>query len=132
MCSPDDIGISVSYPLPGTKFFDAVQAQLGKKQNWQDSSDLAMLYQGPFSTDFYRQLHTVIHKEFRARKLWKSTKKRFDLRDVVRLSFNMLTLPTSRWKLRRLAVGGENTFPLPHMDYEQAATPTLQEVERGN
>jgi radical SAM superfamily enzyme YgiQ (UPF0313 family) len=42
---PDDIGVSVSYPMPGTKFFEAVHAQLGEKQNWQDSSDLAMLYQ---------------------------------------------------------------------------------------
>ena len=65
---PDDIGISVSYPLPGTKFYAAVREQLGEKQNWQDSSDLAMLYQGPFGTAFYRQLHTVLHNEFRARK----------------------------------------------------------------
>jgi len=34
---PDDIGVSVSYPLPGTKFFDRVQAQLGAKTNWSDS-----------------------------------------------------------------------------------------------
>ncbi len=28
---PDDIGVSLSYPLPGTGFFDRVQAQLGMK-----------------------------------------------------------------------------------------------------
>jgi anaerobic magnesium-protoporphyrin IX monomethyl ester cyclase len=67
-CDPDDIGISVSYPLPGTKFYDAVSEQLGEKQNWRDSQDLAMLYRGPFSTEFYRKLHSVVHKEFRARK----------------------------------------------------------------
>jgi anaerobic magnesium-protoporphyrin IX monomethyl ester cyclase len=71
-CDPDDVGISVSYPMPGTKFYDAVREQLGEKQNWQDSQDLAMLYQGPFSTEFYRKLHGVVHKEFRARKAWKS------------------------------------------------------------
>ena len=80
-CDPDDIGISVSYPMPGTKFYDAVREQLGEKQNWQDSQDLAMLYQGPFSTEFYRKLHSVIHKEFRARKAWKSLKSG---RDVAR------------------------------------------------
>ena len=37
---PDDIGVSVSYPLPGTKFFERVQAQLGDKTNWSDSEDL--------------------------------------------------------------------------------------------
>jgi anaerobic magnesium-protoporphyrin IX monomethyl ester cyclase len=67
-CNPDDIGISVSYPLPGTKFFDAVRLQLGEKQNWVDSRDLEMLYQGPFTTHFYRKLHAVVHKEFRLRK----------------------------------------------------------------
>ena len=37
-CQPDDIGMSVSYPLPGTKFYDRVHDELGAKQNWQDSS----------------------------------------------------------------------------------------------
>ncbi|HMB81211.1 MAG TPA: glycosyltransferase, partial [Vicinamibacterales bacterium] len=41
-CAPDDIGVSVSYPLPGTTFYQRVQAQLGQKQNWVDSNDLAM------------------------------------------------------------------------------------------
>ncbi len=67
-CLPDDIGMSVSYPLPGTRFFAAVQHELGSKQNWQDSDDLAMLYRGPFSTSFYRMLHRVLHREFRARR----------------------------------------------------------------
>jgi anaerobic magnesium-protoporphyrin IX monomethyl ester cyclase len=67
---PDDIGVSVSYPLPGTRFYEAVRLQLGAQHNWIDSNDLAMLYQGPFSTAFYRQLHTVIHKQFRLQKVW--------------------------------------------------------------
>src|SRR5205814_61767 len=43
-CRPDDIGISVSYPLPGTAFFERVKADLGEKKNWVDSGDLAMMY----------------------------------------------------------------------------------------
>ena len=66
-CQPDDIGISVSYPLPGTKFYDRVRAGLGDRRNWVASDDLAMLYQGPFSTRYYRRLHGVVHKEFRLR-----------------------------------------------------------------
>ena len=71
-CAPDDIGISVSYPLPGTKFFERVKLELGEKQNWTDSEDLAMLYHGPFPTEFYRILHGRVHYEFRARKAWRA------------------------------------------------------------
>ena len=69
---PDDIGMSVSYPLPGTKFFRAVADQLGTKRNWVDSSDLEMMYRGPFSTAFYRKLHQVLHAEFRMRRSWRA------------------------------------------------------------
>ena len=69
---PDDIGISVSYPLPGTSFYERVKHEFGEKANWYDSEDLAMLYQGPFATEFYRQLHTVVHKDYRSEKYGKS------------------------------------------------------------
>jgi anaerobic magnesium-protoporphyrin IX monomethyl ester cyclase len=62
---PHDIGISVSYPLPGTGFYEKVKAQLSEKQNWTDSDDLAMMYQGTYSTAFYRRLHRYVHKRFR-------------------------------------------------------------------
>ena len=65
-CRPDDIGVSVSYPLPGTKFYERVRAQLGETQNWVDSDDLAMMYRATFVPDFYRTLHAVVHAEFRA------------------------------------------------------------------
>lgn len=123
-CDPDDIGISVSYPMPGTKFYDAVREELGEKQNWQDSQDLAMLYRGPFSTEFYRKLHSVVHKEFRARKAWKSLK---SSRDVARMGYNLLTLPIARLQLNQLAVSRNQAFVLPHMAHEAAATPTPQE-----
>jgi anaerobic magnesium-protoporphyrin IX monomethyl ester cyclase len=67
---PDDVGISVSYPLPGTKFYERVQLELGDKRNWLDSNDLAMLYRGPFPQEFYRVLHAVVHGEFRMRRAW--------------------------------------------------------------
>lgn len=123
-CDPDDIGISISYPMPGTKFYEAVRGQLGEKQNWQDSNDLAMLYQGPFSTDFYRQLHAVVHKEFRARKAWKSLK---NGRDAARLGYNLLTLPIARLQLNRLVSAPGNVPSLPHMPHDAAATPTPQD-----
>ena len=60
---PDDIGVSVAYPLPGTKFHERVRAQLGAKQNWSDTDDLAMLFHGTYTTGFYRRLRTALHHE---------------------------------------------------------------------
>jgi len=65
--APDDIGISVSYPLPGTRFHDSVQARLGEKRNWTQSDDLDPLFPGRFSRDFYRRLSRTVHAEFRTR-----------------------------------------------------------------
>lgn len=63
-CRPDEIGISVSYPLPGTKFYDRVKADLGEKQNWSESGDLALMFAGNYSAEYYKILHRVIHKRF--------------------------------------------------------------------
>jgi anaerobic magnesium-protoporphyrin IX monomethyl ester cyclase len=62
---PDDIGVSVSYPLPGTVFHARVQTQLGAKRNWGDSDDLAMMFQGTYVTEFYRQIRSTLHDEVR-------------------------------------------------------------------
>jgi anaerobic magnesium-protoporphyrin IX monomethyl ester cyclase len=58
---PDVIGVSVSYPLPGTPFHDRVANQLGERRHWQDSHDLAMLFRGRYTSDFYRSLHAGLH-----------------------------------------------------------------------
>jgi anaerobic magnesium-protoporphyrin IX monomethyl ester cyclase len=69
VCSewPDDIGVSVSYPLPGTRFHEAVRDQLGARRNWEDTNELAMLFQGTYSTAFYRQIRDQLHDEVRHR-----------------------------------------------------------------
>ncbi len=61
--SPDDIGVSVSYPLPGTEFYSLVAAELGSKQNWSDSGDLAMMFRGTYTSEFYTALHDALHLE---------------------------------------------------------------------
>jgi anaerobic magnesium-protoporphyrin IX monomethyl ester cyclase len=58
---PDEIGVSVSYPLPGTAFHRSVVAELGARRNWQDSGDLAMLFQGTYDTAFYRLVRDALH-----------------------------------------------------------------------
>jgi anaerobic magnesium-protoporphyrin IX monomethyl ester cyclase len=139
-CRPDDLGVSVSYPLPGTKFFHAVQQELGIKQNWVDSNDLAMLYRGPYTTAFYRTLHRVVHHEFRARKNLDELRAALrhprrlrpsHARRAASLLAHRLALPIARWQLDRLA-------HLPHqplavsprqLSASEAARPSPQEHE---
>ena len=129
--APDDIGISVSYPLPGTRFHAAVRDQLGQQQNWHDSDDLAMLYRGPFSTAFYRQLHRVVHKEFRVRKAWLRMREKAPWRErltgLARFAWHTVSLPLARWKLDRLASSTSEADALPHLPHEAAASPTPQD-----
>jgi len=136
-CRPDDIGMSVSYPLPGTKFYERVKDQLGVKQNWLDSNDLAMLYKGPYTTAFYRQLHRVLHKEFRARKYGRELRAlvrhprrltRRHLRRAAAMVYYAVTLPWERHRLNRLErVPHVGLDPLPvELDPEAAAIPSPQ------
>ena len=60
---PDEIGVSVAYPLPGTVFHERVRAQLGRRKNWRDTGDLAMLFQGTYDTAFYRKVRDLLHQE---------------------------------------------------------------------
>ncbi|WP_457446534.1 B12-binding domain-containing radical SAM protein [Roseateles sp. P5_E4] len=60
---PDDIGVSVSYPLPGTRFHEQVKAQLGAKTHWDDSGDLAMMFRGTFGSEVYRVVRDLLHEQ---------------------------------------------------------------------
>jgi anaerobic magnesium-protoporphyrin IX monomethyl ester cyclase len=60
---PDDIGVSVSYPLPNTAFYDRVGEQLGAKRNWIHSGELSMMFRSAYSTEFYRSLRNALHFE---------------------------------------------------------------------
>jgi len=60
---PDDIGVSVAYPLPGTKFFDVVKRELGAKRNWQESNDLDMMFAGTYRSEFYRAVRNLLHDQ---------------------------------------------------------------------
>ena len=60
---PDDIGVSVAYPLPGTKFFDLVKRELGSKRNWEESNDLDMMFFGTYRSEFYRSVRNLLHDQ---------------------------------------------------------------------
>jgi radical SAM superfamily enzyme YgiQ (UPF0313 family) len=62
---PCELGISVSYPLPGTLFYDKVKAQLQEKTNWTDSDELALMFRNTYPAPFYKQLHRYVHKSYR-------------------------------------------------------------------
>lgn len=62
---PDDIGVSVSYPLPGTKFYDKVAHELKEKTNWEDSDELALMFRNHHSPEYYKRLHRFVHKHYR-------------------------------------------------------------------
>ena len=53
----------MSYPLPGTKFHELVKEQLGGKTHWQESDDLDMMFQGTYTSDFYRAIRNLLHDQ---------------------------------------------------------------------
>jgi anaerobic magnesium-protoporphyrin IX monomethyl ester cyclase len=67
---PHDIGVSFSYPLPGTIFFDRVQEQIGAKTNWTDSDDLCLMFTAAYKDEFYLALRNALHAEVDS---WRTT-----------------------------------------------------------
>ena len=137
-CRPDDIGVSVSYPLPGTSFYERVKAELGQKQNWVDSNDLAMMYRATYVPDFYRALHALVHTEFRARKCADELKRAAGHPSALRLRHarralsyagHLLKRPVLRRRvdrLARLSPALPPTRPLVVLSQGAAAVPTDQ------
>jgi anaerobic magnesium-protoporphyrin IX monomethyl ester cyclase len=66
--APDDVGVSVAYPLPGTVFHDRFAAELGAHRNWRDTGELAMLFEGTFDTAFYRMVRDALHADVTLRR----------------------------------------------------------------
>ncbi|MGZ5133575.1 MAG: B12-binding domain-containing radical SAM protein [Flavitalea sp.] len=62
---PYQLGISVSYPLPGTKFYEKVKDQLKNKANWTDSDELKLMFHNTYTPAFYKQLHRYVHRNYR-------------------------------------------------------------------
>ncbi|HMU47008.1 MAG TPA: radical SAM protein [Chitinophagaceae bacterium] len=62
---PHEIGISISYPLPGTVFHEKVKQDLKEKSNWTDSDELALMFRNTYQPSFYKQLHRYVHKSYR-------------------------------------------------------------------
>lgn len=74
---PHDIGISVSYPLPGTKFYEKVKAGMTNKTNWTDSDEMNLMFSNTYRPAFYKQLYKYTHKTFRVHKALAAIKNMF-------------------------------------------------------
>ena len=110
-CLPEEIGISISYPLPGTKFHEHVRNELREKKNWVVSADLDLMFAGTYSAEFYRALHGIVHKKF---SVWRGKKEiqhavfhplslhRDSLRHIAGMAFHGLTLPLDQKRLQAL------------------------------
>ena len=112
---PYDIGISVSYPLPGTKFYEMVLSSLGEKQNWTVSDDLSMMYRGTFPPAFYRRLHRLTHKRFRLRQGLDQTQQwlktgRGNLRSILLTLYYAPAAWVDDWRLNRIYRNQSDNF----------------------
>jgi anaerobic magnesium-protoporphyrin IX monomethyl ester cyclase len=108
---PDNLGVSVSYPLPGTQFYDKVKDDLKLKANWTDSDDLAMLFKGTYSSAFYKKLQRYVHKEYRKSQGFSNVKTLFvspfnvskqQLRSIVLLGYYMPSAFLDKMQLKTM------------------------------
>jgi radical SAM superfamily enzyme YgiQ (UPF0313 family) len=85
---PHEIGISVSYPLPGTAFFEKVKNELKEKTNWKDSDEMALMFRNTYQPAFYKKLHRYVHVNYRKHKAIDTVKR--ILRHPSTISFGIL------------------------------------------
>jgi radical SAM superfamily enzyme YgiQ (UPF0313 family) len=105
---PEDIGISVSYPLPGTKFYENVKSELVEKQNWEHSDELQLMFTNKYSPEFYKQLHRYVHRNYRKHQGYESLKKIFtspgkiQRKDFRRAAATFFYIPSVISEMKRL------------------------------
>jgi radical SAM superfamily enzyme YgiQ (UPF0313 family) len=139
-CDPDDIGMSVSYPLPGTPFYERVKHSMTARGNWIDSEDMPMLYDGPYSTAFYHRVYDALHAEFRIRKATQGAGvppvayrllRGGRVKNALSLVRDTALLPVHRARLereRRRSRRNRDALPVA-LTRSQAGTPTAQDDE---
>jgi radical SAM superfamily enzyme YgiQ (UPF0313 family) len=110
---PDHIGISVSYPLPGTVFYERVKAELIEKTNWTDSDELKLMFRNTYSPEFYKQLHRYVHKTYRRQMALREMRRlmlgpgritRKGLRMAASLGWYLTDAAIAGWRLRQKMV----------------------------
>ena len=112
---PDEIGISVSYPLPGTAFYDQVKDQLVEKENWFDSDDLSLMFHNTYPPTFYKILHRYVHSRYRIRRGWLLLATRFNhsfkthhLRSVLSMLYHLPLSWIQAHQLKKLKIAHDH------------------------
>ncbi len=95
---PDEIGVSVSYPLPGTPFHARVKDQL-HKANWATSMDNEVLFAGAYPQPFYDAVREVLRAES-AWWTWRPSRGRAGLRRTAALPWHAARWPVERARMR--------------------------------
>jgi len=115
--APEQIGISVSYPLPGTPFHDRVAASM-TATHWQGSMDNRPLFHAPYQEPFYtvakrllQHQHAVARAPAAVDALLHSPG-RASLRRVAACAAHGVVLPLARRRLRRAARPDPSAVPL--------------------
>lgn len=102
---PHEIGISISYPLPGTPFYERVRAEMSEKSNWTDSDELKLMFRNTFPAAFYKQLHRYVHKSYRQHLALESVRRLaegFSMKDFKKAASLAYYLPAAFLSGRRL------------------------------
>lgn len=94
---PDEIGVSVAYPLPGTPFHAAVKDSLARP-NWATAMGNEVLFAGAFPQPFYDSLRELL----RAEHAWLSFAPSPDRRGLRRAA--ALPWHAARWPFHRARV----------------------------
>ncbi len=103
---PYEIGISVSYPLPGTVFYNNVKAQLREKTNWTDSDELALMFRNTYEPSFYKLLHRYVHRNYRKHLALQVIRNSFSgrkafSRGLIKKSFSLLYYQMTAWMAKQ-------------------------------
>ncbi|NII27265.1 B12-binding domain-containing radical SAM protein [Pseudoflavitalea sp. X16] len=109
---PAELGISVSYPLPGTVFYERVKNELQEKANWTDSDELQLMFKNTYPPAFYKRLHRHVHHVYRTRQGWMTFKKALknpfalklaDYKKVVAACLYLPQIFIGKWQLKQLS-----------------------------
>lgn len=114
---PEEIGVSVSYPLPGTAFHRRVAPHMGDA-NWEGSMDNRPLFEAPYGQPFYdaakrliQHQHAVARGPEAVKALLRQPGRR-TARKVAAALFHGAALPLARRRMERAAVENPSAVPL--------------------
>ena len=95
---PEEIGISVSYPLPGTVFHERMRHRL-TAANWQASMENRILFDADYPQPFYDAARAVIRAEH-AVMTYRPELSRRGLRRAAGVAWHLSQWPVQRGKMR--------------------------------